>query len=557
MNWPRLATLVMCALLFGPRDPVLGQQSSDVNVCTGGTNLDAKIAACSRLIKVWSGKRQFGAARAGAHNTRGFAHLQKGQFDQAIADFTDAIRETARLSPKNAAAAYNNRGFTNHLRGQFDQAVADYTEAIRLDSSNGVGYTNRGNSWTSKGDYDRAIADHDRAIRIDPKNANIYGNRGAAWREKGDLDRAIVDFDQAIKLDPKSPFPYASRGVVWRARGDFDRAVAEFNRAIQLNPKFVSAHAERGLAYEGKGDFERAQADFKAAVALPPASADYTRMDVRSTRAQEMARMRLKLLSRSGTTNPPIPQQPSTATFGRRIALVIGNGSYLAADALTNPPNDARAVATVLRAIGFEVSEGIDLDRAGMDRFIREFLLRAVKARIALLFYAGHGAQIDGRNYLVPVDANFANIDAATSDMMEVNQILAGLDDQIRANIVVLDACRNIPLAQQTVPQAEGASRSVTFRGLARVGQPGAGATAGAGTLIVFATAPGQIALDGDGANSPFSTALVRHISTPGLEVQQMLTRVRAEVVAATRNKQVPWSNSSLLGEVYLAGGSQ
>ena len=139
--------------------------------------------------------------------------------------------------------------------------------------------------------------------------------------------------------------------------------------------------------------------------------------------------------------------------------------------------------------------------------------------------------------------------------MTDVDFILTGLDDKIRTNIIVLDACRDNPLAQKAA-QATDAGRSVTVRsGLATPEGLGAGATLGAGTLLAFATAPGQVAQDGDGANSPFSAALGRHISTPGLEVQQMLTRVRSEVVSATKNKQVPWSNSSLLGEVYLVGG--
>ena len=134
-----------------------------------------------------------------------------------------------------------------------------------------------------------------------------------------------------------------------------------------------------------------------------------------------------------------------------------------------------------------------------------------------------------------------------------MDTILAGLDDQVRTNILIFDACRNNPMAPRTTTSAEPVRSMEAGSGLAAPTAPSSGATLGAGTLIAFATAPGQVALDGEGANSPFSAALSRHIGTPGLEVQQMLTRVRAEVVAATKGKQVPWSNSSLLGEVYLA----
>ena len=169
-----------------------------------------------------------------------------------------------------------------------------------------------------------------------------------------------------------------------------------------------------------------------------------------------------------------------------------------------------------------------------------------------VVYYAGHGVQVDGRNYLIPVDVELKPGTGMTESMIDMDTIMAGLDDQVRTNILIFDACRNNPMAQQVA--AASSSRGIEgVSGLAAPSSLGSGATLGAGTLIAFATAPGQVALDGEGANSPFSAALSRHIGTPGLEVQQMLTRVRAEVVSTTKNKQVPWSNSSLLGEVYLA----
>jgi uncharacterized caspase-like protein len=237
---------------------------------------------------------------------------------------------------------------------------------------------------------------------------------------------------------------------------------------------------------------------------------------------------------------------------GRRVALVIGNGAYVHVRALPNPPNDARSIAKSLRDIGFTVSEGVDPDRAAMQKMTRDFLREAARAQVALVYYAGHGVQIDGRNYLVPVDVQLQAGASMTEAMTDMDTILAGLDDQVRTNILIFDACRNNPMAQQVA--SAGPSRAIEAgSGLAAPAALGPGATLGAGTLIAFATAPGQVALDGEGANSPFSAALSRHIGTSGLEVQQMLTRVRAEVVAKTSGKQVPWSNSSLLGEVYLA----
>lgn len=230
-----------------------------------------------------------------------------------------------------------------------------------------------------------------------------------------------------------------------------------------------------------------------------------------------------------------------------RIALVIGNGKYASANMLPNAPNDARTISRSLRALGFAVADGQDMDRASMERLIRDFLRSAANARVALLYYAGHGLQVDGRNYLIPVDAKLESAADLNFETVELDNILENLNDTARANIIILDACRNNPFTRALA--ARSGTRAVTI-------QPGlAGySNVGTGTLIAFSTAPGTVALDGDGANSPFTRALAKHMSTPGVEVRQMLTRVRADVAAVTGGRQIPWDNSSLLGDVYLAG---
>jgi uncharacterized caspase-like protein len=208
---------------------------------------------------------------------------------------------------------------------------------------------------------------------------------------------------------------------------------------------------------------------------------------------------------------------------------------------LPNPPNDARAIAQSLRNIGFTVIEGIDLDRVKMEATTIDFLRRASAARVALLFYAGHGVQIDGRNYLVPIDATEVRKESASFELIDVDRILAGLDDEARANVMILDACRDNPL------EAHTASRSG-----ARGGGLAGYSNVGSGMLIAFATAPGKTALDGTGEHSPFTEAMLKHIGTPNIEINEMLTRVRIDVVGATERKQIPWVNSSLLGDLYL-----
>jgi uncharacterized caspase-like protein len=179
---------------------------------------------------------------------------------------------------------------------------------------------------------------------------------------------------------------------------------------------------------------------------------------------------------------------------------------------------------------------------------VREFLHKAPSARVTLLYYAGHGMQVDGRNYLIPTDAKLAAPSDLAFETLELDKVLAGLDDEARANTVVFDACRDNPLGRSFASKL-GATRSAAIpAGLAGY------AMVGTGTLIAFATASGQTALDGSDGNSPFTSAFVKHVRTPGIEVNQMLTRVRVEVASATKNRQVPWANSSLLGEVYFAG---
>jgi hypothetical protein len=331
---------------------------------------------------------------------------------------------------------------------------------------------------------------------------------------------------------------------VWRTKGDSNRAIADLDQAIKTNPKAISAHVDRGRAHESRNEREKAVADFKTALAL-------STTDERAKRAQETARSRLALLTAAASTPASSGPKLSPGPQGlkSRVALVIGNGAYVNAGPLPNPANDARAVAGVLREMGFDVSEGVNLDHRSQERLVRDFLRKAATAGIALLFYAGHGMQVDGKNYLVPVDAKLTARTDLSFETLELDKIIAGLDDESRTNILILDACRDNPLAKNF---ARTASRSASSpAGLAPV------SNVGSGTLIAYATAPDQVALDGDTGNSPFTAALIKHLRTPGLEVRQMLTRVRAEVIAATQRKQVPWDKSSLLGDVYLAGSGR
>ncbi|HXQ06152.1 MAG TPA: caspase family protein [Bradyrhizobium sp.] len=499
--------------------------------------------------------------------------------DQQI-DACNRIVALKAFSGEKLATIYFWRAVGWNKKGDYAHVIADTTEALRLQPGQIALYNMRGSAYYDKGEYDIAISDFSDALRIGPPSGTIFHNRGNAWRAKGNYARAIADYDEAIRLNPALPSPLINRAVIWRAKGDFGRAIADATEAIRLakasapvnimtppGSVLISAYTQRALAHEARGDTGNARRDYSATL-------EGVAADAGSKANQATAKVRLSLLSdalapsappsRAAASAPSARQKKSepesappptaeSAVVSQRVALVIGNGTYAYVRALPNPTNDARAIAKSLRDIGFTVSEGIDLDRATMQKMTRDFLREAARAQIAVIYYAGHGVQIDGRNYLVPVDVRLQAGGNLTETMIDMDTILAGLDDQVRTNILIIDACRNNPMARQTASAVP--DRSIEAgSGLAAPTAPNSGATLGAGTLIAFATAPGQVALDGQGANSPFSAALSHHIGAQGLEVQQMLTRVRAEVVAATKNKQVPWSNSSLLGEVYLAG---
>ena len=228
----------------------------------------------------------------------------------------------------------------------------------------------------------------------------------------------------------------------------------------------------------------------------------------------------------------------------KRVALVIGNAAYQNVAPLPNPGNDAADMVAKLEALGFEVVSGRDLDLSGVRRAVRDFVGRLDGADLALFYYAGHGLQVDGENYLAPVDARLASQVDLEFEAVPMNLILTAMERSTRVNVVLLDACRDNPLAVN-LARSMGTRSASVGRGLAKIGT-------GIGTLIAFATQPGNVALDGSGRNSPFTSALLKHLGQPGRDITRELIDVRRDVLAATGGRQVPWDNSSLTGEVVL-----
>jgi uncharacterized caspase-like protein len=236
----------------------------------------------------------------------------------------------------------------------------------------------------------------------------------------------------------------------------------------------------------------------------------------------------------------------NAAFADKRVAFVVGNGAYKNVAQLPNPAVDAKSMAKVLRNVGFDVVEGTNLTRDKMTERLLEFGQKAQGADVALFFYAGHGIAVNGSNYLLPVDADLkSEMDVKLGSAINIDLTLEQTMSDAKVKLVFLDACRDNPFAAKI--KSNSATRSVAVQqGLAEM-------KSGEGTLIAFATGPGQTALDGEvGTNSPFTRALIANITAPGVEIQQAMTKVRAQVNEETNKGQLPWGHTNLIGTVYL-----
>ncbi len=541
----------------------------------------------------------------GVRNVFGYYYLQKRAYGRALTEVNEAIR----LSPRYLYA-FSTRGEIYEAKGELNNALTDFRTALSLDPDKkqrggryaadsiarveGNLFAAAGADWATcqrapaledgiaactrlisakklgdadlaqtyvwrgiglgryRGDADLAIADYDEAIRRDPKIVAAYAGRGGGYVRKGKLDLARRDLDEGLKLDPNHSGIHNALGNYYLAKGEHGSAIAEFNTAIRISPQYLYPYRFRAEAYEARGDLAAALADYRVALSLDPGKQQVGGKEA----AEGIARVEQKLAaggdkSKVAVVEPKVsepkslPTAPKAAVLGHRVALVIGNSKYLYANPLPNPANDAADISKILRKLGFDVIEGLNLDRRGMEDKIRAFGRKLeAGADLALLFYAGHGMQVGGRNFLVPVDAKLERSGDLTLDTIELGQILAQMEAEKRVNLVFLDACRDNPLARSF-------ARSLGTRS-ASVGAGLAPVQGAIGTMIAYATQPDNVALDGDGRNSPFTTALLKYIATPKLEIGTIMKRVRADVIATTREKQVPWDHSSLVGDVIL-----
>ena len=521
--------------------------ATDWNDCSRGENNDKGIRGCTSIIN--SGGRK---ERENAYFNRGAAYQTKGDYDRAIADYDEVIR----LNP-DAVHAYNNRGVAYNAKGDHDRAIANYDQVIRLNPEHDKAYNNRGVSYQRKGHHDRAIADYDQAIRVNPKLAKAYDNRGTAYDKKGNLGRGIADYNQAIRLSPKSPDVYYLRGNAYQKQGNLSRAIADYDQALRLNPRAAHTYYKRGNAYQQKGDLDRAIANYDQALRQNPKSANAYNNRGNAYRKQGDLARAIADYDQALRVNPNLPDAAEmrreaiaqvesrsvteverrawavapAAPIGKRVALVIGNSNYKTVTALQNPKNDAAAVAAELTRLGFEVMVYYDLDAVSMRRSLAEFEDRAMGADWALVYYAGHGMELEGRNWLIPVDARLAKSSDVPDETVTLDRVLDRVRAAKKLRIVILDACRNNPFASRMV-MINGQYRAVQ-RGLAKI-EPEHG------EVVFYAARDGSVADDGAGEHSPFTAALLKHLSEEGLELGRFFRKVTSTVLKSTGRRQEP-----------------
>ena len=224
-----------------------------------------------------------------------------------------------------------------------------------------------------------------------------------------------------------------------------------------------------------------------------------------------------------------------------RTALVIGNSNYKVSP-LKNPVNDAKKIVETLKKLNFTVIKAYDASQKEMKKQISKFGKKIAKGGTGLFFYAGHGMQVNGRNYLIPIGAKIQSEEEVEYESVDTGRVLAQMASAGNGmNIVILDACRDNPFAR---------SFRSGVKGLAHMDAP-------SGTIIAYSTAPGQVAADGSGDNSVFTGELVKNMNQPGVKIEDVFKRVRKTVRGATKNRQTPWESSSLEGDFYFIPQSE
>ena len=482
-----------------------------------------------------------------AYNTRGLAKYGLGRFEEAIQDANEALR----LNPENGWA-YNTRGLGKNGAGKYEEAVQDASEAIRRNPKSGWAYYTRGLAEYGAGKFDATIQDANEAIRLDPNNGWGYYYRGLGKYGLGKYDEALLDCNEAVRLDPKNGWAFYLRGIANSGLRKYELAIQDLNEAIRLI-NYGWAYYQRGFANYGVGKFEEAIRDLDEALRMDPkngwafylrgvAKSGLSKYELAIQDYKEGVRLNGGGSKESKEALEKLQNQLSAAASKpiRKVALVIGVKSYTAVAPLSNTINDAMDVSASLRSKGFEVIEVLDPQtkydlRNAAIKFSK--MLEDNPEGVGMLYYSGHGMQLDGVNYLIPATATLDIKADVEEQCLNMDYFLRTMEaNGNHLNIVVLDACRNNPF--------RSFSRSAE-KGLSMVSAP-------KGSYIVYATKPGSVASDGNGRNGLFTSKLLKFLAEPNLNIEQVFKKVAAEVAHDSNDSQRPWIASDYTGDFYF-----
>jgi tetratricopeptide (TPR) repeat protein len=464
--------------------------ADDWQKCEGTGDIDDRIRACSNVV------RRPGITRvmlAEAYQYRGSAYAEKGLSDQAIEDFTKALQ----IKPKYAEAL-DSLGWAYIQKGEFQNAVKSLDLAIQSKPKYWYAHSNRGSAYAGLGDHKQAIRDFSEAIRLQPKWRHAYIGRAISYRAIGEFDKALSDNAEVIKQYPNDPWAYNDRAGTYIAANDYRRALVDLRTVLKL----TNDELEKQNITNMINDIERK-------IEIPQVLAPFT-------------------------------PQP----LGRRVALVIGNSKYENVSPLLNPIRDAKAVAAALRRVGFsDVILHHDLDLRTLHGALIEFADKTLGADWAVIYYSGHGIEVEGVNYVIPIDAKLIRDQHVKLEAVSLEALLDSVSAARKFKLVMLDACRDNPFLGKILRSA--GTKSIG-RGLASIEPVG-------GVLVAYAARHGHVAIDAiDGSgNSPFASALVRYLEEPHLEVSLLFRKVRDAVLLDTANAQEPFTYGSLPSEAF------
>lgn len=377
-------------------------------------------------------------------------------------------------------------------------------------------------------------------VRSAVKLGEAFDGRCWALHVQGRFDAAISDCQRAISLRPNYHYAYVNLGAAFLGAKDYLKAIAAYNKALELKSTSTWSLNGRGQAYSSIGKYDLASADFRRVLELNPLD-DEARTRLSKIEALVRAPIVAKQTASATPNLEPSATSPSTR---KQLALVIGNSAYQNFPRLENPGNDAEDTSRLLKERGFEVIKGVNLSRLEMESVLAKFGQIARSVDTALVYYAGHGLQHLGVNYLVPIDATLTD-ETDLRKFFKLQDVIGDLQGASKIRILIVDACRDNDAIQQLASSLPK-SRSAAFaRGLAK--------TEADGTLVVFATQSNKVASDGGGRNSPFTAAFLARMRQPSVDLRVLMARVRADVVEATKGTQRPEVWDSLIGEFAFA----